>query len=166
MRGSRGGRTWHGIIVSSEHSVTGPPLPHVGGQLPLVGMKTSISQLSLSLFVYKCIDTYFVFSIVYVHASRPPPPPPLRHTVHPIRSCRTGGDHWIASFIVCVTGSALLLAFSFTACSDPGIVYRPAERLAEEAGGGGAGGAAVTDTVSSPAAMEGGGVLCGEWVSE
>ena len=101
---------------------------------------------------------YFVVSLVYVHASRPTSPP-RRRTVHPIRSCRTGGDHWIASFIVCVTGSALLLAFSFTACSDPGIVYRPAERLAEEAGGGGA---AVTDTVSSPAAMEGGGVLCGE----
>lgn len=67
----------------------------------------------------------------------------------------------MASFIVCVTGSALLLAFSLTACSDPGIVYRPAERIpAPEASGGG--GAAVTDTVSAPAAMEEGGVLCGE----
>lgn len=74
---------------------------------------------------------------------------------------RLGGDHWIASFIVCVTGGALLLAFSLTACSDPGIVYRPAERIPEPGANGG-GAAAVTDTVSTPAAMEGGGVLCGK----
>eukprot|EP00903_Cladosiphon_okamuranus_P013106 g12224.t1 len=73
----------------------------------------------------------------------------------------TGGDHWIASLIVCVTGSALLLAFSFTACSDPGIVYRPAERLPEPGSSGGGGRPVVTDTVSAPAAMEEGGVLCG-----
>lgn len=58
-----------------------------------------------------------------------------------------------------MTGGALLLAFSFTACSDPGIVYRPAERLPEPGVSGG--GAVVMDTVSATAAMEGGGVLCG-----
>lgn len=72
---------------------------------------------------------------------------------------RTGGDHWIASFIVCVTGSALLLAFSLTACSDPGIVYRPAERIPVPGASGGA--AAVADATPAPA-MEEGGVLCGK----
>lgn len=78
----------------------------------------------------------------------------------------------MASFIVCITGSALLLAFSMTACSDPGIVYRPAERrippppaaaaaVGGESGGGG-GEAAVVDATLPPMAMEEGGVLCGE----
>jgi len=68
-------------------------------------------------------------------------------------------DHWIASFIVCVTGCALLLAFSLTACSDPGIVYRPAERIPLPAAGEGA---QVADGTSAPGTMEGGGVLCGK----
>ncbi|CAM9318615.1 unnamed protein product [Ascophyllum nodosum] len=41
----------------------------------------------------------------------------------------TGLEHWIASLAVFVTGSAVLFAFSLTACSDPGIIYRPAGRL-------------------------------------
>lgn len=41
--------------------------------------------------------------------------------------CRTN-DHWIASLAVCITGCMLLLAFSATACSDPGIVYRSVDR--------------------------------------
>ncbi|CAN0098382.1 unnamed protein product [Ectocarpus sp. 6 AP-2014] len=82
----------------------------------------------------------------------------------------TGAEYWVASFIVCITGSALLLAFSMTACSDPGIVYRPAERripppaAAEAVGGesgGGGGEAAVADAALPPMAMEEGGVLCG-----
>lgn len=77
-----------------------------------------------------------------------------------VPACRTGADHWIASFIVCVTGCALLLAFSLTACSDPGIVYRPAEWIPLPAAEGG--GAQVADATSAPSAMEGGGVLCGK----
>ncbi|CAM9772576.1 unnamed protein product [Pylaiella littoralis] len=76
----------------------------------------------------------------------------------------TAAEHWVATFIVCVTGSALLLAFSLTACSDPGIVYRPAVRIPSPAGnspGAGACGAAVSDAASDPSTMEGGGVLCG-----
>ncbi|CAM9727811.1 unnamed protein product, partial [Ectocarpus fasciculatus] len=60
----------------------------------------------------------------------------------------TGAEYWVASFIVCITGSALLLAFSMTACSDPGIVYRPPERRIPQAAGesgGGGGEAAVAD---------------------
>lgn len=71
----------------------------------------------------------------------------------------------MATFIVCVTGSALLLAFSLTACSDPGIVYRPAVRIPSPAGnspGAGACGAAVSDAALDPSTMEGGGVLCGK----
>lgn len=71
----------------------------------------------------------------------------------------------MASFIVCITGSALLLAFSMTACSDPGIVYRPPERRIPQAAGesgGGGGEAAVADATLPPMAMEEGGVLCGE----
>ncbi|CAN0355923.1 unnamed protein product, partial [Hapterophycus canaliculatus] len=83
----------------------------------------------------------------------------------------TGVEHWGASLIVCLTGCALLLAFSLTACSDPGIVYRPAERIVPPTGSSrgrgsaaaaaAAAAAAVTDAGLAPTAMEGGGVLCG-----
>ncbi|CAN0184847.1 unnamed protein product, partial [Scytosiphon promiscuus] len=79
----------------------------------------------------------------------------------------TGVEYWGASLIVCLTGFALLLAFSLTACSDPGIVYRPAERippLVDSEGGGGstsASGVVTDEVLAPPTAMEGGGVLCG-----
>lgn len=60
----------------------------------------------------------------------------------------------MASLAVCATGSALLLAFSLTACSDPGIVYRSVEGFPANR-------SAVTDAALSARSMERGGVLCG-----
>lgn len=71
---------------------------------------------------------------------------------------RTGGSHWIATFIVSVTGTALLIAFSLAACSDPGIVYRSVERSAEVYPPGRN---VTTDPGLSAGSMESGGVLCG-----
>lgn len=97
----------------------------------------------------------------------PEPPSDVAHAHHHawFIFCRTAAEHWVASFIVCVTGFALLLAFSFTACSDPGIVYRPPEINPPPVNNGqsaGAGGSAVAGTALDPRTMEEGGVLCGK----
>lgn len=64
---------------------------------------------------------------------------------------RTGKKHWISTTLASGTLFLVLLAFSATACSDPGIVYRAPDPAA-----GGQG------TASGVERMEAGDVLCGE----
>ena len=62
----------------------------------------------------------------------------------------------MASLIASFTGGTVLLAFSLTACSDPGIVYRSVEGFPPDRE------AALRGRGAAAANMGAGGVLCGE----